>query len=247
LDATGRLSDVFYEGIADVIVRNSAGVQQDQDDPVGGEQTTGELSLWNALITYVVASMVKGSDGAFYISLTNPNINNNPTGPSPANWTEFRLLGVYNASETYLIGDVVQELDGSLWASQTNSNLNNTPSTDSGTNWIPAVNGAKIAEVITLETRTTTVLPKTGAVALIALRINELQNAGPFTLPAASSVDVNQTITLDFPDAFAAFEPVVNRAGSDTITDSAGTDTSITFKGSTRVILTSDGSSDWRI
>lgn len=247
LDATGRLLSVFYEGIADVIVRNSAGVLQDQDDPVGGEQTTGELSLWNALITYVVASMVKGSDGKFYISLINPNINNNPTSPSPSSWTEFRLLGVYNASETYSIGDVVQELDGSLWASQVNSNLANTPSTDGGTNWIPAVAGVKIAEVITLEARTTTVLPKTGAVALTALRINEVQNAGPFTLPAANSVAANQIITIDFPDEFKAFVPVINRAGSDTITNGDGTDTSITLLGSIRIILVSDGISDWHL
>ena len=248
LDAAGRpLTNIFFEGSARVVQSDSNSVLISDDSPVGGEQVTGELALWNALITYSVGSMVKGSDGKFYISLTNPNINNNPVAPSPSSWSEFRLLGVYNASETYSIGDVVQNSVGALWSSVVNSNLANDPTTDGGTNWIPAVAGVKIAEVITLETRTTTVLPKTGAVALTALRINELQNAGPFTLPAANSVAANQIITLDFPDAFAAFEPVVNRSGSDTITDSTGTDTSITFKGSTRVVLISDGSSDWRL
>ena len=51
LDATGRCAAVWFEGIADIIVRDSAGILQDQDDPVGGEQTTGELLFWNALIT----------------------------------------------------------------------------------------------------------------------------------------------------------------------------------------------------
>lgn len=247
LDATGRLTDVFYEGIADVIVSDSAGVQQDQDDPVGGEQTTGEFALWNALVTYIVGSFVKGSNGSYYISLINPNINNDPTSPSPSSWTLIKFLGVYNASETYAIGDIVQNSVGALWSSVINSNTGNDPTTDGGTNWIPSVAGVKIAEVITLEARTTTVLPKTGAVGLTALRINEVQNAGPFTLPAASSVDANQIITIDFPDEFKAFIPVVNRLGSDTITNGAGTDTSITFLGSTRIILISDGISDWRL
>ena len=247
LDAAGRIPNVFFEGSARVVVKDSNNVILSEDDPVGGEQVTGEFALWDSLITYTTGSIVKGSNGLFFISLTDPNVNNDPVGPSPTNWSEIRFLGVYNASESYSIGDVVQDSTGAMWASQINTNLNNTPATDPGTNWKPAVTGAKIAEVITLEARTTTVLPKTGAVSLIALRINELQNAGPFTLPAASSVDANQTITLDFPDAFAAFEPVVNRSGSDTITDNAGADTSITFKGSTRVVLTSDGASDWRI
>lgn len=135
LDATGRLSEVFFEGIADVLARNEAGVLQDQDDPVGGEQTTGEFALWNALITYVVGSFVKGSNGAFYISLVNPNVNNNPTSPSPSSWTEIRFVGVYNASETYSIGDVVQDSVGDLWKSLVNSNLNNPPTVDAGANW----------------------------------------------------------------------------------------------------------------
>jgi hypothetical protein len=248
LDAAGRpLTSIFFDGSARVVQTDANDVQISDDSPVGGEQVTGEFALWNALITYIVGSTVKGSNGAFYISLTDPNVNNNPVSPSPASWTEIRFLGVYNSSESYSIGDVIQNSVGALWSSVINSNVGNNPTTDSGTNWIPAVLGAKIAEVIALEARTTTVLPKVGAVALIALRINELQDAGPFTLPAASSVDANQIITLDFPDEFAAFEPVVNRAGSDTITDSTGTDTSITFKGSTRIVLISDGISDWRL
>jgi hypothetical protein len=139
LDATGRMSEVFFDGSANVIVRNSAGVQQDQDNPVGGEQQTGEFTLWNALITYIVGSIVKGSDGKFYISLVDPNTNNNPVSPSPASWSEIRFIGMYNASETYSIGDVIQDSNGDLWKSVVNSNLANTPSTDTGANWLNAI------------------------------------------------------------------------------------------------------------
>ncbi len=247
LDASGRTPNIFYEGAAKVQSKNSSGTLLWERDPVGGEQVTGELAFWESIVTYSLNSIVQGSDNKFYISLQAANINHDPTTPAPTWWSEIVFRGVYNSSESYSIGDVIQDSTGALWSSQTAANIGNTPSTDAGTNWLPAVTGAKIAEIITLEARTTTVLPKTGAVTLVALRINELQNAGPFTLPLASSVDANQIITIDFPDAYTAFEPVVNRAGSDTITSNAGTDTSITFKGSTRVTLTSDGVSDWSI
>lgn len=246
LDAAGRLPNVFYEGSAKVRIMDSDSALITERDPVGGEQVTGELAFWESLVTYSLNSIVQGSDNKFYISLQAANINHEPSA-SPTWFTEIRFLGVYNSSESYSIGDVVQDNAGALWAGQTSSNVGNNPTTDGGTNWIPAVTGAKIAEIITLETRTTTVLPKIGAVTLIALRINEIQNAGPFTLPLASSVDANQIITIDFPNAYAAFEPVVNRAGSDTITDSAGTDTSLTFKGPAKITLKSDGISDWEI
>ncbi len=245
--ADGSLPNVFFSGTARQVRKDSAGQQIWVRDPVGGENISGQWELYDNLIVYGVNEIALGSDGAFYISLAAANQGNDPVTPSPSKWSEIRFIGVYNASESYSLGNVVQESDGALWASQVNSNLGNTPSTDSGTNWIPAVTGAKIAEIITLETRTTTVIPQTGASTLSALRINEVQDAGPFVLPLAASVLVNQTIQIDFPDEFAAFIPVVNRGGSDTITNNAGTDTSITFSSPTSITLTSDGVSDWRI
>jgi hypothetical protein len=80
------------------------------------------------------------------------------------------------------------------------------------------------------------------------LRTNELRDGNTgYTLPLANSVSVNQTITITLPDEFKTNEPVVTRAGSDTISYSGGTDTSITIDSgsSVSITLTSDGVSDW--
>jgi len=93
-----------------------------------------------------------------------------------------------------------------------------------------------------------TVVPQTGGGALIALRTNELRDGNTgYTLPLANSVSVNQTITITLPDEFKTSEPVITRAGSDTISYSGGTDTSITIDSgsSVSITLTSDGVSDW--
>ncbi|MCK5609384.1 hypothetical protein KAR91_46355 [Candidatus Pacearchaeota archaeon] len=246
--ADGSLPNVFFSGTARQVRKDSAGQQIWVRDPVGGENISGQWELYDSLIVYGVNEIVLGSDGKFYISLADGNQGNDPTTPSPSKWSEIRFIGVYNASESYSLGDVVQETDGALWASQVNSNLGNTPSTDSGTNWIPAVTGIKIAEVATLETRTTTVIPQTGGGALTALRDNQLRDANTYTLPLAASILVNQTITISLPDEFSASQPTVQRGGSDTITDVSGTDTSILFDaGSISITLTSDGVSDWSL
>jgi len=92
------------------------------------------------------------------------------------------------------------------------------------------------------------VIPQTGGGALTALRINEIRDGNTgYTLPLANSVLVNQIITITLPDEFKTNEPVVTRAGSDTISYSGGTDTSLTFDSgsSVSITLTSDGVSDW--
>lgn len=255
LTADGRLPNVWFDGSAKQILTGTLVIngspQTDQTiwtrDPVGGANVTGQFSSFNILISYSINDIVEGSDGLFYISLVNANQGNDPTVPSPTKWSEFRVRHVYNAFEVYNIGNIVQDAPGNLWRSVTNSNVGNTPASDGGTNWLPAVDAGAITEIDTIETRTTTVIPQTGAVTLTALRINELQDAGPFEFPLANNVSANQIIIMDFPSTFEAFEPVVNSGGSDTITNVDGTDTSITFKGTTRVIAVSDGISDWRI
>jgi len=256
LDAAGRLPNVFFEGSAKQVLTGTVLIggistpdtQIWERDPVGADNVTGDFSDYDNLIIYGINDITEGSNGSFYISISDGNQGNDPITPSPNDWSEIRFIGVYNANDIYSIGNVVQEADGSLWASQINENTANTPSTDSGANWIPAVTGIKIAEVATLETRSTTVIPLTGGGNLTALRVNELQDASTYTLPAANSILANQTITISLPDEFSASQPTVQRGGSDTITDSAGTDTNILFdSGSVEIILTSDGVSDWRL
>ena len=250
LDAAGRLPNVFFEGSAKQrLTATILGVADTlvwERDPVGSEASTGEFALWNPLIIYDIPDIAKGSDAAFYISIANANQGNDPTTPSPTKWSEIRFIGVYNASESYSIGDVIQETTGLLWKSVVNSNVGNTPNTDNGTNWLPAVDGSKITEIITLEASTTTVIPHTGGGALTALRINELRddNSG-YTLPLANSVSANQIITINLPTRYAT-GAIVTRSGSDTI-EGLTSDTSITFSGATSITLTSDGSSEWTL
>jgi hypothetical protein len=140
---------------------------------------------------------------------------------------------VWDANITYPIGTVVQTDNGDLWKSVT-AQSGNAPDSDDGTNWRVAV-------------LTNTVIPQTGGGLLTALRTNELQDSGAYTLPLANSVLVNQTIIITLPDRYGASTPTVTISGSDTITNIDGTDTSITFVGSAKLNLTSDGVSNWSL
>lgn len=125
-------------------------------------------------------------------------------------------------------------LDGKLVAGNSISLTKGSPGSD---------------ETLTIET-ILTVVGQTGGGTLTAATVNELQDANTgYLLPLAASVSADTVITITQPDAYVAYEPVVTRTGSDTITDSDGTDTSITFDNvaSISISLTSDGTSDWRL
>jgi hypothetical protein len=250
LDSAGRMPNTFYSGSARVVLKDCDNEEIWGHDPVGGENSFADFGEWLNYISYGLNDIVE-LNNKFYLSKIAGNQGSDPSvSPSSnANWTLINFVGLYNSTTTYAVGDFVNTTDGNLWASQSASNLSNDPSVDDGSNWLPAVNLANTPEIITLETRTTTVIPQTGGGALTALRINELQDAGAYTLPLANTVTANQTITIDQPDAYTSFSPTVTRAGSDTITYSGGTDTSITFNSgfSTSLTLTSNGVSDWRL
>ena len=130
--------------------------------------------------------------------------------------------------------------EGSYW--QLLTNLASVQSSE------PSAGNTDWALLGSFEDDSTTVIPQTGGGALTALRINEIRDGNTgYTLPLANSVLVNQIITITLPDEFKTNEPVVTRAGSDTISYSGGTDTSLTFDSgsSVSITLTSDGVSDW--
>jgi len=246
--ANGNVENVFYSGNAKVKYFDEFGQQYAERDPVGGEKQLGDFSDFDLVVSYDINDIVEGSDGEFYKSLSNGNIGNDPT-ITPTQWEQIKFLGVWNTNITYAIGDVVKTSTGNLWKALA-AQAGNDPEADGGTNWIPAISGVKIPEVIALEDRTTTVIPQTGGGLLTALRVNELRDGDTgFLLPLANSVSANQTITITQPDEYVANEPIVTRSGSDTITDSSGTDTSITFDNtqSVELTLTSDGVSDWSL
>lgn len=89
---------------------------------------------------------------------------------------------------------------------------------------------------------------KTGGGTLEAFEINEIQDTNTYTLPLAASVESGGWVVVELSDKYSAQTPTVQRAGSDTISDSEGTDTSVLFDGgSIAVRFISDGVSDWRL
>lgn len=251
LGVSGDEPNIFYSGSARVVGHNSAGDQVFDRDPVGGTSTLGNFSDYDEVVIYNLNDLIVSADNKFYKSLQNGNVGNDPSLLAGSNtyWLDVRFVGIWNSSVTYAANVVVESALGHLWYSVISTNINNAPDTDDGTKWLPAVNGAKLPEIITLKTDTTTVIPHTGGGALTALRVNELHDAGAYTLPLANSVSANQTIIITLPDKYKSFEPTVTRAGSDTISYSVGNDTSITFGADSSIALTliSDGSTDWRL
>lgn len=240
LDAIGLLPNVFFEGSAKQRLVDSNLVQKWERDPVGADSTSGQLDVFDLLTIYDLGDLVRGSDGGYYRSEQAPNQGNDPVVPSPLFWSEVVFVDIYNATKDYAVDTIVSE-SGLLWSSQVTPNVNNLPSTDSGANWLPAVDIANILVA------TNTLIPQTGGGLLTALVNNDLRDSSTYQIPLANSVLVNQIITISLSDTFKAQSPVCERSGSDTITNAAGTDTSITFAGSAIVELMSDGVSDWRL
>jgi len=195
LDAGGNVPNVFFEGTARVVLTDQNDVQQWERDPVGGENEFGQLSLWQPTVEYGSNDYVIGSDGKIYKSRNASNTGNDPTS-SPNDWLEQEFLGVWNNTFPYAVGNIVRTSTGNLWKSLTANNLTNDPETDSGTNWIPAVDGAKIPEVIALQTDVAKVLSwpvenaNFTAASSEAKQIDATSNTVDVTIPAIALGDV---------------------------------------------------------
>jgi hypothetical protein len=150
LDAAGRLPDVWHEGSAKVVVKNSDGDTIWERDPVGGIGLAGAFVLWDTVISYSQHDIVRGSDGLFYISLVNTNQSFDPVTPNPSKWTEIRFITMWNTNETYNQYEVVQDTLGNLYSSLTAANIANIPAS-SPTKWYPAIDASKLTEITNLE------------------------------------------------------------------------------------------------
>ena len=91
LDGEGRLTlNVYGSVLYTVKVFNSVDAQQGSNDNVrprgATDAITGQLELWVSTITYNLNNLVKGSDGEYYESQTNGNINNDPVSSPSTIW-----------------------------------------------------------------------------------------------------------------------------------------------------------------
>lgn len=125
LTAAGRQPNIFFDGVAKAILTKSDNTQILVRDPVGDTASTFG-SPWVASKNYNANDVVQGSDGQFYVSLTNGNVNNNPVTTS-GSWT-FLYSVEWNAGTTYTEGAVVT-VSNLLYQSLQNSNLNQNPVT----------------------------------------------------------------------------------------------------------------------
>ena len=140
LSAAGRQPNIFFSGSARAVLTDSDDVQIEVRDPVGGDATEGAFSDWNADTSYSVPDIVVGSDGSFYISITDGNEGNDPTSDT-VNWSKIRSIRVWNTNDTYELSAIVQGSDGLLYSSQVGSNTGNDPTSDA-VNWGSAAGGS---------------------------------------------------------------------------------------------------------
>jgi len=135
LDAAGRQPDVFFDGEARAILKNSSGTTIEDTDPVGESVNDSGIGDWSSSATYDIYDLVKGSDSLYYLSVQNSNTGNDPTTPSPSWWMQASIFTEYNSNYNYLDGNIVV-YDRQLWISQQDSNQGNTPAYASSF-WIP--------------------------------------------------------------------------------------------------------------
>lgn len=159
LDGEGRLPfDVWGSGVYSVILKDKNGVLIKQlNDASGGADSGSGFGVWSDAVAYNIPAFVVGSNGLYYRTLSDGNLNNDPILNPGTNlfWEEFKLRGVWNSGITYVIGNIVQTTAGNLWQALTATAANN-PETDGGTNWIPAFDGSKVPEIIVLEGKVVT-------------------------------------------------------------------------------------------
>jgi hypothetical protein len=132
LTAAGRQPNIFFQGVAKAVLATSAGVQILVRDPVGETASTFG-NPWIASKDYNANDVVQGSDGDFYRSLVNGNVNNNPVTTS-GSWT-FLYSVEWSAGTTYKTGSVVT-YETIVYQSLQNANLNQNPSTATSF-WVP--------------------------------------------------------------------------------------------------------------
>ena len=146
LTAAGRQPNVFFNGTARVILNKSDGTQIEVRDPEGSSALDSAFSPWDNATIYNSPDIVIGSDGQFYLSITNGNQGNNPSS-TPTEWTQIRFVRVWNVNETYSINQIVESSNGLLYSSIGSGNTGNDPITDNGVNWKPAA-AASVESVI---------------------------------------------------------------------------------------------------
>jgi len=172
LTAAGRQPNIFFDGVAKAILTKSDDTQILVRDPVGDTASTFG-NAWIASKDYNANDVVQGSDGNFYVSLINGNVNNNPVTTS-GSWT-FLYSVEWNAGITYKAGSVVT-YDTIVYQSLQDANLNQNPSTITAY-WVP---------IQLVWSSTATYAINANVVGTDGILYTSLQNANTNHTPASS-------------------------------------------------------------
>jgi len=172
LTAAGRQPNIFFDGVAKAILTKSDDTQVLVRDPVGDTASTFG-NAWIASKDYNANDVVQGSDGQFYVSLINGNVNNNPVSTT-GSWT-FLYSVEWNAGTTYKLGSVVTYLT-IVYQSLQNSNLNQNPSTITAY-WVP---------IQLVWNSTSTYAINANVVGTDGVLYTSLQNSNTGNVPASS-------------------------------------------------------------
>jgi DNA-binding beta-propeller fold protein YncE len=202
LSAAGRQPNIFFNGVAKVILTDNDDVQIAVRDPVG-ETGTNFGDQWVATKIYNATDVVLGSDGVFYRSLINGNQGNNPVTTS-GSWTLLYSVE-WNAGITYQVGAVVT-YDGEQYQSLQSSNLNQNPSTEP-TYWV-LLSFAWLA--------TATYAEDQNAVGTDGILYTSLQNSNTGNDPASSPAYWVGTSAAAAASAIAAAASATAAAASET-------------------------------
>jgi len=133
-DAAGGVPDIYLTPTAlyRVIINRADGTLYKDIDNVASPEDTNGWPAWSSTTTYNIPDIVVGSDGNFYKSIQDSNLNQDPTSTA-AYWAQVDLVNYYNANVVYAQNDIVLS-GGIFYRSRVNSNTGNTPST-SPTQW----------------------------------------------------------------------------------------------------------------
>jgi len=146
LSAAGRTGNVFLQSQAyKVTLRDKNDVLLFESDPVGADVAEGNFSPYNSLTIYNLNDIVVGSDGLFYLSITDGNQDNSP--PSVSNWMQIDFINTWNPNFTFSLNQIALGSDGLLYSSTVSSNLGNDPVSDQA-NWRDATSGSIPAVVL---------------------------------------------------------------------------------------------------
>ena len=209
LSAAGRQPNIFFDGVAKVILTDNDDVQIAVRDPAG-ETGTDFGDEWVATKIYNAVDVVLGSDGIYYRSLINGNQGNNPV-TTTGSWTLLYSVE-WNQGITYSVGDVVT-YGSQQYQSLQNSNLNQNPATQTAY-WVP-LNFAWVA--------TATYSEDQNVVGTDGILYTSLQDSNTGNDPATSPAYWVGTSAAAAASATAAAASATAAAASETAAETAET------------------------